>query len=47
LIKHLGFMYNTFGKAIKDFVKVVSYQFEKPEAKPIATEPKFLMKRGK
>jgi hypothetical protein len=29
LIQHLGFMYNTFGQAIKDFVKIVSRKFHK------------------
>lgn len=27
IIRHLGLMYNTFGQAIKDFVKIVSCKF--------------------
>jgi hypothetical protein len=31
-IKHLGFMYNTFGQAIKDLVKIVAIALpEKPK----------------
>ena len=28
LIRHLGFIYNTFGTVMKDFIKVVGVQFD-------------------
>jgi hypothetical protein len=42
LIKHIGFMYNTFGQAIKDFVKVLSCKFERPGVETFATEMKVI-----
>ncbi len=28
IVRHLGFMYNMFGEAIKDFVKIVSAAYK-------------------